>query len=153
MTDVRDSITPPAAHRVKKHGLHRSKEHRRRRMRRHGRRAYVRSIYFLPSLATLFTTSTIERHPPDHPHEPAAELVAVAQIGQTPARPDEGLLRDVLRILALAEHAERHAKRQRERIGQPRLEVGVQIRGVAHQAARKPPHQLIHRKAMGSRLQ
>jgi CDP-diacylglycerol--serine O-phosphatidyltransferase len=31
----------------------RSKEHRRRRMRRHGRRAYVRSIYFLPSLATL----------------------------------------------------------------------------------------------------
>src|SRR5688572_17626180 len=30
-----------------------SKEHRRRRMRRHGRRAYVRSVYFLPSLATL----------------------------------------------------------------------------------------------------
>jgi CDP-diacylglycerol--serine O-phosphatidyltransferase len=32
---------------------HRTKEHRRRRMRRHGRRAYIRSIYFLPSLATL----------------------------------------------------------------------------------------------------
>src|SRR5437867_10501795 len=31
----------------------RSREHRRRRMRRHGRRAYVRSVYFLPSLATL----------------------------------------------------------------------------------------------------
>lgn len=30
-----------------------SKEHRRRRLRRHGRRAYVRSVYFLPSLATL----------------------------------------------------------------------------------------------------
>ena len=30
-----------------------SKEHRRRRMRRHGRRAYIRSVYFLPSLATL----------------------------------------------------------------------------------------------------
>jgi CDP-diacylglycerol--serine O-phosphatidyltransferase len=30
-----------------------SREHRRRRMRRHGRRAYVRSVYFLPSLATL----------------------------------------------------------------------------------------------------
>src|SRR5438876_9191544 len=27
--------------------------HRRRRMRRHRRRAYIRSIYFLPSLATL----------------------------------------------------------------------------------------------------
>jgi CDP-diacylglycerol--serine O-phosphatidyltransferase len=32
---------------------HRSREHRRRRMRRHGRRAYIRSVYFLPSLATL----------------------------------------------------------------------------------------------------
>src|SRR2546422_11681664 len=32
---------------------HRSREHRRRRMRRHRRRAYIRSIYFLPSLATL----------------------------------------------------------------------------------------------------
>src|SRR5437868_251189 len=32
---------------------HRSREHRRRRLRRHGRRAYVRSVYFLPSLFTL----------------------------------------------------------------------------------------------------
>ncbi|HLL89256.1 MAG TPA: CDP-alcohol phosphatidyltransferase family protein [Tepidisphaeraceae bacterium] len=32
---------------------HRSREHRRRRMKRHGRRAYIRSVYFLPSLATL----------------------------------------------------------------------------------------------------
>ena len=32
---------------------HRSREHRRRRLRRHGRRAYVRSVYFMPSLMTL----------------------------------------------------------------------------------------------------
>jgi CDP-diacylglycerol--serine O-phosphatidyltransferase len=32
---------------------HASREHRRRRLRRYGRRAYVRSIYFLPSLMTL----------------------------------------------------------------------------------------------------
>src|SRR5690348_1877188 len=31
----------------------RAREHRRRRFRRHGRRAYIRSVYFLPSLATL----------------------------------------------------------------------------------------------------
>ena len=31
----------------------RSHEHKRRRRRRHRRRAYIRSIYFLPSLATL----------------------------------------------------------------------------------------------------
>src|SRR6476660_3504147 len=30
-----------------------SREHRRRRRRRHGRRAYIRSVYFLPSMATL----------------------------------------------------------------------------------------------------
>src|SRR2546430_16687987 len=35
------------------HRPHRSPEHRRRRMRRRGRRAYIRSVYFLPSLATL----------------------------------------------------------------------------------------------------
>jgi CDP-diacylglycerol--serine O-phosphatidyltransferase len=31
----------------------RRRMHRRRRLRRHGRRAYIRSVYFLPSLATL----------------------------------------------------------------------------------------------------
>ncbi len=30
-----------------------AREHRRRRFRRHGRRAYIRSVYFLPSMATL----------------------------------------------------------------------------------------------------
>src|SRR5476649_459928 len=30
-----------------------AKEHRRLRLRRHGRRAYIRSVYFLPSMATL----------------------------------------------------------------------------------------------------
>jgi CDP-diacylglycerol--serine O-phosphatidyltransferase len=32
---------------------HELREHRRRRVRRHGRRAYIRSVYFLPTLATL----------------------------------------------------------------------------------------------------
>jgi CDP-diacylglycerol--serine O-phosphatidyltransferase len=32
---------------------HETREHRRRRLRRRGRRAYIRSVYFLPSLATL----------------------------------------------------------------------------------------------------
>src|SRR5204862_6231197 len=31
----------------------RNREHRRLRLRRHGRRAYIRSVYFLPSMATL----------------------------------------------------------------------------------------------------
>src|SRR5262245_40743316 len=32
---------------------HASRAHRRRRLRRRGRRAYIRSVYFLPSMATL----------------------------------------------------------------------------------------------------
>lgn len=52
------SLTPPPLatrpFRAKDHTTpHRSREHRRRRLRRRGRRAYVRSVYFLPSLATL----------------------------------------------------------------------------------------------------
>src|SRR6187401_3225016 len=46
MTSVEEQ-PPLASH------AHRSPEHRRRRMRRHGRRAYIRSVYSLPSLATL----------------------------------------------------------------------------------------------------
>lgn len=38
---------------LKPKGRRRSREHRRLRFRRHGRRAYIRSVYFLPSLATL----------------------------------------------------------------------------------------------------
>src|SRR3954471_2238488 len=45
------SFTPSPPHAVTP-SLHK-KEHRRRRLRRHGKRAYIRSVYFLPSLATL----------------------------------------------------------------------------------------------------
>ena len=38
---------------LKRRRPRRSREHRRLRLRRHGRRAYIRSVYFLPSLATL----------------------------------------------------------------------------------------------------
>jgi CDP-diacylglycerol--serine O-phosphatidyltransferase len=43
----------PRKHKHMKPQQHLTREHRRRRLRRHGRRAYVRSVYFLPSLATL----------------------------------------------------------------------------------------------------
>src|SRR5256885_6912267 len=47
----RDPFPPPQ--KGPRPTIHRSREHRRRRLRRHGRRAYVRSVYFLPSMATL----------------------------------------------------------------------------------------------------
>ena len=49
----RPPLTPPHDHSITPLPRSKDREHRRRRMRRHGRRAYVRSVYFLPSLATL----------------------------------------------------------------------------------------------------
>jgi CDP-diacylglycerol--serine O-phosphatidyltransferase len=83
---------------MKKAPIHRTREHRRRRLRRHGRRAYVRSVYFLPSMATLgnaicgfgaMYVSTLDRVPtPDrwttffafHPFLSAAYLIFVAML-------------------------------------------------------------------------
>ena len=52
-----DEFDDPHGHEAPDHTRlrprHHSPEHRRRRMRRHGRRAYIRSVYFLPSMATL----------------------------------------------------------------------------------------------------
>src|SRR4051812_29971658 len=54
MTQVdRPTGSPRQSSSMHRHHAHGSREHRRRRMRRHGRRAYIRSVYFLPSLATL----------------------------------------------------------------------------------------------------
>src|SRR5687768_688446 len=48
-----DPPDPRPGRRPRRPPKHRTREHRRRRLRRHGRRAYIRSVYFLPSLATL----------------------------------------------------------------------------------------------------
>jgi CDP-diacylglycerol--serine O-phosphatidyltransferase len=43
----------PADRELRREQRREQREHRRRRMRRHGRRAYIQSVYFLPSMATL----------------------------------------------------------------------------------------------------
>jgi CDP-diacylglycerol--serine O-phosphatidyltransferase len=50
-----NEISPaaPLSHDSRSDQRRRRREHRRRRFRRHGRRAYIRSVYFLPSMATL----------------------------------------------------------------------------------------------------
>ncbi|HSI32909.1 MAG: CDP-diacylglycerol--serine O-phosphatidyltransferase [Phycisphaerae bacterium] len=52
---IRIHRDPDHPRRLKRHKpeIHRTPEHKRRRLKRHGRRAYVRSVYFLPSLCTL----------------------------------------------------------------------------------------------------
>jgi CDP-diacylglycerol--serine O-phosphatidyltransferase len=51
---LEDATTSPhAPHRDLTLDREAKRRHRRRRLRRHGRRAYIRSVYFLPSMATL----------------------------------------------------------------------------------------------------
>src|SRR5688572_16106989 len=45
--------TQPRSEAPLQHDREAHRAHRRRRLRRHGRRAYIRSVYFLPSMATL----------------------------------------------------------------------------------------------------
>ena len=60
LSQVRHPLTPAVSRREREKSslardddVYRSRAHRRRRLRRHRRRAYIRSVYFLPSLATL----------------------------------------------------------------------------------------------------
>ena len=61
-----------------------SREHRRRRRRRHGRRAYIRSVYFLPSMATLgnaicgFAAMYVTTLPDDTPTAAGPDPIAQA---------------------------------------------------------------------------
>lgn len=49
-----DPLRPPRRRKLRRRKLSdEQREHKRRRIRRHGRRAYIRSVYSLPSLATL----------------------------------------------------------------------------------------------------
>jgi CDP-diacylglycerol--serine O-phosphatidyltransferase len=65
-----------------------ARQHRRLRLRRHGRRAYIRSVYFLPSMATLgnaicgFWSMYIAALPPGYPNQfsIAAYLLFLAMV-------------------------------------------------------------------------
>src|SRR5262245_11217444 len=86
----------------------------------------------------------IDRQPPRRPDEPGAEPVAIAQASKAPIRPGERLLRDVLSVLTVPQHAECDAERERRRVGQPDLELaGERVFG-AHQRAGKAIGKLGH---------
>src|SRR5262249_23265934 len=63
--------------------------------------------------------------------------VEVSQLVELPIGLSERLLRHVLGILPMAQHAVGHAKRQGGRVGQPELELAAEVFNVRHE----PPGQ------------
>src|SRR5262249_47581583 len=77
---------------------------------------------FLARDASLIASPAVERQTPRHPDEPRAETIAVPQLREHPMRSNEGLLRDVLGVLAVSQHRERTAKSQRRGFDEAGLE-------------------------------
>ena len=81
----------------------------------------------LPHPPAPISAPAIERDPPGHTHQPAAESIAVAQLCEPAMGAGEGLLGGVLRVLVLPEDAVGHPERQRRRICEPGLELTVRL--------------------------
>jgi hypothetical protein len=86
----------------------------------------------------------VDRKPPGHADEPGAEALSISKLPEPPMGPDECLLRDVLRILAMAKDRERDAECQRRRLGQPALELAFELIVHAQQPG-KSLGALVHR--------
>jgi hypothetical protein len=77
------------------------------------RRVHVLSRHLLLARdASSIAAPAIDGQAPCHAYEPGAEAISVSQLREHPVGPDEGLLRDVLGVLAVSEDGERDTKRQ-----------------------------------------
>src|SRR6202521_152738 len=65
----------------------------------------ARCQLFAPARPRL-GADAIEREPPDYPADPCLKALRIAQSRQLRVSADEGVLRDVLRVCRIAEHAE-----------------------------------------------
>ena len=66
----------------------------------------------LPSIRPL----AVQRQPPGHANQPRSESRAIAKLTKLAIRLRKRLLRHVLGILPLPQHAEGHTKRQQRRL-------------------------------------
>ena len=80
-------------------------------------------MFLLAPRAPAIGPLAVDRQPPRHPYEPRPKAVPIAELTEAAIRLDERLLGDVLGILAVPQHAERHPKSERGRLDEPRLEI------------------------------
>ena len=88
---------------------------------RHGSWNGRRSV--LASRATPVAPLPVEGEAPGHAHQPRPKPIAVAQVAEAAVRLDERLLRHVLSVLPVPQHAVRDAEGQRGRFDEPGLEL------------------------------
>jgi len=87
---------------------------------------------------------SVECHPPRHPDQPCPEPSPIAQLPETSISLGERLLRDVLGVFPLPEHAECDAEREPGGIRQTRLELTLEFAVGRHEAAHKAFGVLMH---------
>ena len=87
---------------------------------------------------------SVDRQAPGHPDEPGLETVAIPELGEAPVGLCERLLRDVLGILAVPQHAIGDAERKGCRLPQPILELSFEILVQRHESPGIPAGPLIH---------
>ena len=97
----------------------------------------------LPSHAAAIRPLPVDREPKGETNQPAPETVAVTKAPKVAIRLGKGFLRDILRVLPMAEHAECHPKHQRRRLDQAGLELVGEV--VVHlYETRQPVRQFVH---------
>ena len=94
--------------------------------------------------STSLSPAMVERHPPRHADEPGAKAVAIAQCAEPPVGPGIRLLRDILRILPMAEHAERDTEGKRGRLGEPGLELTIEVLLHVYEFPGQPRSKVVH---------
>ena len=94
--------------------------------------------------AAAVASLPVQGEAPGHAHQPRAEPLAVAKVREASVGFDECLLRHVLGVLPLPQHAVGDAKGQRGRLDEPGLEFLLELLIHAYDPAGQPVRDLMH---------
>lgn len=84
-------------------------------------------------LAPFLAAAMIERQPPGRSNEPGAEALPIANLVEVAMGADECFLRNVFRILLLAEDGKGDSEGERRAAGYERLEFTLELVVHAHE--------------------
>src|SRR5207244_6414575 len=95
-------------------------------------------LHLLAGRAPASRALAIDREPERHARQPGAEPVAIAELMKAAVGLRERLLRDVLRVLPVAQHAVGDAEGEGRRLHEARLELPLELVVNAHERGRRP---------------